>query len=313
MTARHGRLEARARVLADVRAFFDSRGYLEVETPCLVPSPGLDVHLAAFEVATSSKNRYLHTSPEYQMKRLLSERASRGEPSSRLYQVTRAYRRDEQGERHNPEFTILEFYRAPGAMADTMRDTEQLVAKVTGGEVRLGERRIATRPPFARMTVAEAFAAYADVYEEAMLELATNDEDTFYRLLVERVEPRLALRDDAVFLTHYPATQASLARKTEHNPALAERYELYVAGVELCNGFGELTCEGEQRARFEKDLEQRAALGLPLYPIDERFLEALARGLPPCSGNAIGLDRLAALANGSTAIADVLAFPHDDL
>jgi lysyl-tRNA synthetase class 2 len=198
-------------------------------------------------------------------------------------------------------------------MADTMRDTEQLVAKVTGGEVRLGDRRITARPPFARMTVAEAFREYAGVDEGAMLDLATNDEDTFFRLLVDRVEPGLARRDDAVFLTHYPATQASLARKTEEDPRFAERYELYVAGVELCNGFGELTCAVEQRARFEKDLEDRAALGLPLYPMDERFLEALAAGLPPCSGNAVGLDRLAAIAAGSTAIADVLAFTHDDL
>lgn len=313
MTALPKRLDVRARVVRDVRAFFASRGYDEVETPCLVPSPGLDVHLAAFEVVTRSPNRYLHTSPEYQMKRLLADARARGEASSRLFQVTRAYREGERGERHNPEFTILEFYRAPGTMADTMRDTEQLVAKVTAGHVALGDRALDTRPPFPRMTVAEAFRSFADVDEGTMLALAENDEDTFYRLLVDRVEPALARLDRPVFLTHYPAVQASLARTCPDDPRFAERYELYAAGVELCNGFGELTGATEQRARFEKDRADRHARGLPMYPIDERFLAALERGLPECSGNAIGLDRLAALAAGTTAIATVLAFADDEL
>lgn len=303
----------RARVSRDVRAFFDSRGYDEVETPCLVPSPGLDVHLSAFEVVTPSRNRYLHTSPEYQMKRLLAEAPGDRSTSGRIFQITRAYREGERGERHNPEFTILEFYRSPGTMADTMRDTEQLVAKVTGGAVRLGDRILATTPPFRRMTVAEAFATFADVPEEKMLDLADHDEDTFYRLLVDRVEPGLSGLDHAVFLTHYPATQASLARTVPGDSRFAERYELYVAGVELCNGFGELTEVDEQRARFLKDQAERRARGLPVYPIDERFLEALGSGLPECSGNAVGLDRLAALAAGTTRIADVLAFADDEL
>ncbi len=313
------RLDVRARVLADVRAFFGSRGFLEVETPCLVPSPGLDVHLAAFEVQTRSPNRYLITSPEYQMKRLLADGAGR------VFQVTRAFRDDERGERHNPEFTILEFYRAPGSMEDSMRDTEQLVAKVTAGEVRLREgspearsgrvpeRRIHTLPPFRRMTVCEAFAELAGVPEATTLALAANDEDAFFRLLVERVEPGLAALDHAVFLTHYPATQASLARTVPGAPHLAERYELYVAGVELCNGFGELTCAREQRVRLERDQAERASRGLPVYPLDARFLDALERGLPPCSGNAVGLDRLAALVAGTTRIGAVMAFTDDKL
>jgi len=313
VTALPKRLDVRARVVRDVRAFFGSRGFEEVDTPCLVPSPGLDVHLAAFEVVTRSPNRYLHTSPEYQMKRLLADAHARGQRSSRLFQVTRAYREGERGERHNPEFTILEFYRAPGTMDATMRDTEQLVAKVTGGTVHLGDRALDTRPPYPRMTVAEAFRAFANVDETEMLRLAEHDEDTFYRLLVDRIEPALADLATPVFLTHYPAVQASLARRAPHDPRVAERYELYAAGVELCNGFGELTGEAEQRARFEKDQAERRARGLPVYPIDERFLAALARGLPDCSGNAVGLDRLAALAAGTTAIGEVLAFTDDEL
>lgn len=301
------RLDVRARVLAEVRAFFDSRGYTEVETPCLVPSPGLDVHLSAFEVGTRSPNRYLITSPEYQMKRLLAD------GHGRIFQVTRAFRDDERGERHNPEFTILEFYRAPGTMADTLRDTEQLVAKVTGGRVELPGRSVCTRPPFRRMTVQEAFETFADVSPEETLRLAEEDEDRFYRVLVERVEPGLEGLDHAVFLTHYPATQASLARTVPGSPRLAERYELYVAGLELCNGFGELTAAAEQRERFLRDQDERRAKSLPVYPIDEKFLDALTRGLPDCSGNAIGLDRLAALVAGSTKIADVLAFADDEL
>jgi lysyl-tRNA synthetase class 2 len=311
--ARGKQLELRARVLGDVRAFFTSRGFVEVETPCLVPSPGLDVHLAAFEVKTRSPNRYLITSPEYQMKRLLAG-GERG--AGRIFQVTRAFRDDERGERHNPEFSLVEFYRAPGSMADTLRDTEQLVAKVTGGAVHLRgprARSIATRPPFPRLTVCEAFERYAGLSEARVLELAEHDEDTFFRVLVDQVEPALAELDHAVFLTHYPASQASLARRVPDAPHLAERYELYVAGVELCNGFGELTCEVEQRARLLADQAAREARGLPVYPLDERFLGALAAGLPPCSGNALGLDRLAALAAGTTRIGEVLAFTDDEL
>ncbi len=306
-------LELRARVLRDVRAFFASRGFVEVETPCLVPSPGLDVHLAAFEVKTRSPNRYLITSPEYQMKRLLAG-GERG--AGRIFQVTRAFRDDERGERHNPEFSLVEFYRAPGSMADTLRDTEQLVAKVTGGEVHLRaprERRISTRPPFPQLTVCDAFARYAGLPAARVLELAEHDEDTFFRVLVDQVEPALAELDHAVFLIHYPASQASLARRVPDAPHLAERFELYVAGVELCNGFGELTCETEQRARLLADQATRAARGLPVYPLDERFLGALAAGLPPCSGNALGLDRLAALTAGTTRIGEVLAFTDDEL
>lgn len=307
------RLEARARVVREVRAFFESRGYLEVETPLAIPCPGLDLHLDAFEVvpagdaSTAAAARFLSTSPEFQMKRLLVD------GHARIFQITRAFRAGELGERHNPEFSILEFYRANAGVDAIMRDTEQLVARATGGAVRLAARTVDTRPPFARMTVCEAYERFAGTPPEETLRLAEHDEDRFFFLLVDQVEPALAKLDHALFLTEYPATQASLARKKPGDPRVAERFELYVAGVEVCNGFGELTDAVEQRARFVRDQEERARRGKPVYPLDERFLEALARGMPDSGGNAIGLDRLVALATGSTAIRDVLAFADDEL
>jgi lysyl-tRNA synthetase class 2 len=289
-----------------VRAFFEGRDFVEVETPLLVPSPGLDVHLSAFEVKTGRETRYLSTSPEYQMKRLLAEGCSR------IFQITKAFRNDEQGERHNPEFTMLEWYRAPADVDAVMRDTEELVRSITEGSVRLETMTVDTTAPFRQMTVLQAYEAFAGVSAEETLAMAEHDEDRFYRLLVDQVEPRLEGLG-AVFLTEYPATQASLARRKPGDPRVAERFELYVAGVELCNGFGELTDPTEQRERLERDQRVRAARGLPVYPIDGQFLRALERGLPPCAGNALGLDRLVALACGTRRIEEVMAFPYDAL
>jgi lysyl-tRNA synthetase class 2 len=295
-------LEERATVVRAIRAFFEARGFLEVETPIVVPSPGLEVHLDAF----ATEGRYLSTSPEYQMKRLLAD------GYTKIYQLTRAFRRAEIGSRHNPEFSMLEWYRANAGVEDVMRDTEQLVARVTGGAVRLGDRTIDTRAPFARVTVCEAFARYAGASADETLAMAEHDEDRYFRLLVEKVEPALEKLDHAVLLTEYPASQASLARKKPSDPRVAERFEAYVAGVELCNGFGELTDAAEQRARCEHDREERKKRGLPVYPIDERFLEALSR-MPPSGGNALGVDRLVALCCGTTEIGRVMAFTADEL
>jgi len=298
----------RAAVCAEVRRFFDARGFVEVQTPVVVPSPGLDVHLDAFEVAGGDRGtpRWLSTSPEYQMKRLLAE------GWGRIYQIAPCFRRGEIGSRHNPEFTMLEWYRSGAAVVEAMADTEQLVAAVTGGIVWLGERVIDVRPPFERVSVCDAFARYARWSRQATLDAAATDEDRYFRALVDEVEPALARIDRAVFLVDYPATQASLARVRADDPAVAERFELYVAGVELCNGFGELVDPVEQRGRLLRDQATRRARGLPVYPIDERFLEALAR-VPPSAGNALGLDRLVALTCGTTDIADVIAFTADEV
>jgi lysyl-tRNA synthetase class 2 len=306
------RLAERASACAATRAFFDSRGFLEVQTPVLVPSPGLELHLDAFEVGSmrpgdpESRRRWLITSPEYQMKRLLAD------GWARIYQLAPCFRRGESGSLHNPEFTMLEWYRANAGVDDVMRDTEQLVAAVTGGGVRLAGRDVDVRPPFERVSVCDAFARFVGWSREQTLDAAAHDEVGYFRAMVDSVEPALARMDRAVFLVDYPASHASLARLKPGDPRVAERFELYVAGVELSNGFGELVDATEQRARLVRDQADRAARALPVYPIDERFLDALAR-VPPSAGNALGFDRLVALLCGESAIANVMAFTEDDL
>ncbi len=301
-------LHERARICGDVRRFFEAHGFLEVQTPIMVPSPGLDLHLDAFEVAGGDRGipRFLMTSPEYQMKRLLAE----GLP--RIYQIAPCFRRGERGERHNPEFTMLEWYRSNATIEDVIGDTEQLVAAITGGAVRLGERTIDLKPPLERLSVCDAFARFAGWSMEETLDAAARDEDRYFRAMVEKIEPALERCERGVLLLDYPASQASLARKKPSDERLAERFELHVAGVELCNGFGELVDPVEQRQRLLQDQETRRARGLPVYPIDEAFVSALAR-LPPSAGNALGLDRLVALATGRTTIGEVMAFTADEL
>jgi lysyl-tRNA synthetase class 2 len=186
------------------------------------------------------------------------------------------------------------------------------VARLTSGRVRLGQRDIDTRTPVERWTVCEAFDRFAGIGEDEALDLAANDEERYFQLMVESVEPGLAALDHSVFLVDYPASQASLARKRPGDPRVAERFELYVGGIELCNGFGELTDPVEQRARLERDRAERMARGLPVYPIDERFVEAL-KNMPPSGGNALGIDRLAALVCGGTEIRRVMAFTVEEL
>ncbi|MFO0548195.1 MAG: EF-P lysine aminoacylase EpmA [Polyangiaceae bacterium] len=304
------RLRLRAVLVREVRAHFDEAGFLEVDTPVLAPCPGLDLHLDAFEVVRGE--RYLLTSPEYQMKRLLVG----GVP--RCFQLAKSFRRGERGSRHNPEFTMLEWYRAFADLDEVIADTEALIVRAAAVGRTLAPStstlaRLELARPFERISVAAAFERYAHVGEARMLELAHGDEDTFFRVLVDEVEPALASARGPVVLERYPAPMASLARLCPDDPRYAERFELYADGVELCNGFGELTDPLEQRARFERDLAERARRGLPLYPIDERFIGALAEGMPPAAGNALGLDRLVMLAAGATSLEDVLAFPDGEL
>ncbi|HEX5659589.1 MAG TPA: EF-P lysine aminoacylase EpmA [Polyangiales bacterium] len=295
------RLFARARIASVVRDWFDERGFLEVETPLVVPSPGLDVHLDALSVQTRAGERFLITSPEYQMKRLLAGGLEH------IYQFAKCFRNDELGERHQPEFTMLEWYRAYSGVEAMMRDTEELVCEVAyalHGKpfLETAKGKVDVEPPWPRITVREAFARFAQV------DVKEIDDATFYQLLVDKVEPALA-ELGALFLTEYPARMASLARKKPDDDSVAERFEAYVSGVELCNGFGELTDPDEQRARLLADQEERTKLGKPVYPIDERFLTALVEGIPPSGGNALGFDRLLMLALGAHSIEDVIALP----
>ena len=300
-------LKQRALVMRAIRSYFDGEGFLEVETPLAVPSPGLDPHLDAMGVTWNGPLRFLITSPEYQMKRLLSGGLER------IYQLAKCFRNDEIGARHQPEFTMLEWYRAYSGVGEVMQDTEQLVAHVARSlhgkpSLFMGEREIDITPPWPRITLREAFTWFAGIAMEEVLP----DEDRFFRLLVETIEPALE-GVGAAFLCEYPASMASLARKKPGDESVAERFEAYVAGIELCNGFGELTDAAEQKARLEHDQAARVAAGKVVYPIDDRFVYALEEGMPPSGGNALGVDRLVMLAVGADHIEDVLAVPASRL
>jgi lysyl-tRNA synthetase class 2 len=236
----------------------------------------------------------------------------------RIFQLSHVFRRGETGARHNPEFTMLEWYRAFCGIDDVMRDTELLVAEIASSihpnRAVSGEHGpVAIAPPFPRIPVVEAFRRFAGISQDDVLAMAENDPETYFRMLVDKVEPALSLEPTPVFLVDFPISQASLARAKPSDPEVCERFELYVGGVELCNGFGELTDPGEQRRRLVADQAARMAAGKPVYPVDERFLAALGEGMPPSAGNALGVDRLIALCTGEREIARVMPFPAGHL
>ena len=321
---RRGLLAARARALAALREFFAARDFLEVETPLLVPSPGLEVHLTAVPAADG----WLITSPEYQMKRLLAGGLER------IYQVCRCFRAEEEGVHHQREFTMLEWYRAWAGLDEIVADTEQLVAHVATAVngrpmVRVGGRELSVAPPWQRLTVRDAMATFAGVVvrgDESAAELAaevraagielgsaTAWDDVFFTAFLERVEPALARLERPVLLLDWPAPLGALARRKPGDPAVCERFEAYLGGVELANAFGELTDPVEQRERFEHDLVARHERGRAVYPIDEKLMAALAEGLPPCAGIALGVDRLIMLVLGASSIGEVMAFTTAEL
>jgi lysyl-tRNA synthetase class 2 len=319
------RLAARDAIVRAIRAHFDREESLEVNTPSIATSPGLDVHLHAFEVVRpiAARNQpdesgrraslpplgipyaYLITSPEYHMKRLLVGGVRR------CHQFAKCFRVDEQGARHEPEFTMLEWYRAWDDMRAMFEDTLAIVrvaASVTRPDrLRVKGRDVRLDEGYDVMTVRDAFARWAPDVRDP-IGLARDDEDTYFAHLVDRVEPHLGV-DRPVFLTQFAARHASLARTNPNDPSVCDRFEMYVNGTELSNGFVELTDPHEQRARFERDQRERVESGLPVYPIDERFLAALEEGMPPAVGNALGFDRLVAMVTGRDAIADGIAFP----
>ena len=313
-------LRRRAALAAATRAFFAARGYTEVETPCAVPTPGEEVHLRALrtEAADAYGHRralWLHTSPEFAMKKLLAAGAGP------IVQLARVWRDGEGGPRHLLEFTMLEWYRPGLSFAGLMDETEALLQAVLPPMVR--SNGVETRlDRFERLTVADAFHRHAgaDVLGTAgnaaalaasagaTLRPGEGWEDLFFRLLLERVEPRLG-RPHPTFLTHWPAAQAALARRDPADGRVALRFELFVGGMELANAFEELTDADEQRNRFDADRARRHALyGGPDWPRDDDLLAAL-RHMPPASGIALGFDRLAMLAAGTDRIDDVQWLP----
>jgi lysyl-tRNA synthetase class 2 len=297
------RLGARAVALAEIRRVFAERGFLEVQTPFRVRAPGVDSNLDALR----AEGGFLITSPELHLKRLLVG----GLP--RIFELARVARADERGTLHEPEFTLLEWYRAFSGQHQIAEDTEVVVARVARAvrgrpELVLPDgRRLDVTPPFPRITVREAFRRHARVRDAASL--AKKDPDRYFELLVERVEPALARFDKPVFLCDYPVSEAALARPSPADPSVAERFELYAGGVELSNGYGELTDPVEQERRFRAEHARRKAARRRTYPVDRKFLAALAEGMPPSGGNALGVDRLVMLALGAKRIEDVIAFP----
>ncbi|MFT7621914.1 MAG: lysyl-tRNA synthetase class 2 [Myxococcota bacterium] len=278
-------LRRRHEVLRGIRSFLDDDGFLEVETPLITRGPAIEPHLDSIPVVVSGESRWLVTSPEYHLKRLLSSGIER------LYSLGKVFRNEERGRHHQPEFTMLEWYRVGEPVEALMRDVEHFVALASG-----------RARPWTRLTVAEALSRWAQ---------PADDPAEVVRLLVEFVEPALA-ELGCVFLTDYPIELASLARPNPADPSVSERFEAYVDGVELANGFGELTDAVEQRRRFEAELLERQRQGLPTPPLDERFLDALACGIPPVSGIALGIDRLLMIGLPAERIDDVVTLVYED-
>jgi lysyl-tRNA synthetase class 2 len=311
LAARLPHLRRRGLMLAATRAFFTARGYTEVETPYAVPAPGEEVHLPAFAV---TGGLYLHTSPEFAMKKLLAGGAGK------IFQLARVWRNEPPSPTHAPEFLLLEWYRPGATMAELMDEVEALLRTLLPPTITWGGAT-ANLTTFERLTVADAFFRFAGVDILATADnaqtLATaagtalrgeeSWEDLFFRLLLERIEPNIG-RTRPTFLTHWPAAQAALARRDPTDPRVAERFELYCCGLELANAFVELTDPKEQRARFSADRARRESLYGPGWPMDEDFLTALAH-MPPCAGIALGFDRLVMLATGAPRITDVQWLP----
>jgi elongation factor P--(R)-beta-lysine ligase len=323
LAARLPFLRRRAVLTADTRAFFTARGCTEVETLYAVPTPGEEVHLRAFATIReypdgATEPLWLHTSPEFAMKKLLVG------GTGPIFQLARVWRNGEASDLHAPEFTMLEWYRPGADLIGLMDETEAYLRAVLPPLVTCrGVRSDLSR--FERLTVADAFTRFAgaDVLgtagdapalaRSAGARLRDNDtwEDLFFRLLLERVEPNIG-HDHPTFLTHWPAEQAALARRDLKDPRVAERFELFLCGIELANAFVELTDPAEQRARFLADRARRHALNGPDWPMDEGFLAALGYGMPPSAGIALGFDRLAMMASGADRVTQVLWLPPRD-
>jgi lysyl-tRNA synthetase class 2 len=303
-------LRQRARMLKSARAFFEQRGVLEVETPALSAAAVSDPHIEslATQIAGLAGRRYLCPSPEYPMKRLLA--AGSGD----IYQICKVFRDAERGRWHNPEFTMIEWYRVGLDDTDLMSEVEALIAQLLAPVRAIG--------PAERLSYSEALRRHAgvdafDSTEDELLHAARRhgiqcdaelDRDARLDLLMGLVVgPRLG-RNNPCFVCDYPATQAALARVKPGLPRVAARFELYLDGLELANGFHELAQAEEQRARFTHDLALRAQRAQVQPPLDENFLAALTSGLPDCAGVALGFDRLVAIALGADKLADAMAF-----
>ena len=319
-------LEARAAILSEIRQFFDAKNFTEVETPILQICPVIDAHIRAFATdlrgvdGEIGRRLYLHTSPEFAMKKLLVA------GMERIYQICHVFRNAEDTARHSPEFTMIEWYRTGADYHAIMDDCEALLRAIAyrAGIKRYIYKQYGSDPfdDFERLTVRDAFIRYAgfDIADHlddvdglraavrnAGIRAADDDQwdDLFFRVMDAKIEPNLGMMRPT-FLMDYPAAMASLSRRKADDPRFAERFELYVCGIELANAFSELTDAAEQRARYHEEMKIKQRLYGETYPLDEEFIAALEHGMPDSGGIALGIDRLVMLATGAGKIEEIL-------
>jgi len=294
-------LNRRAEILHLIRGFFRDQGFLEVETPLRIPAPLPEAHIEVI----SSDDWVLQPSPELCMKRLIAV------GYEKIFQICKCFRKAERGQRHLPEMTMLEWYAAGQTYEDLMTCCENLVRLIARGLGRgdtLSYQGVAIdlSAPWPRLAVSDAFGRFAPISMKQALA-----EGHFDEIMGIEIEPNLG-KERPLFLIDYPAEKASLARLKPENPSVAERFELYIGGLELCNGFSELNDAAEQGRRFQAERKFTRDSGRPVYPLPEKFLEALTR-MPPCAGNALGIDRLVMLFCDAAAIDEVVAFTPEEL
>lgn len=287
------KLKVRDALMQSIRAFFHSEGFIEVETPIRMKTPCMELHIDA----EPSGDRWLRTSPELYHKKLLAQGAQK------IFEIGKCFRQGERGDRHHPEYTMLEWYRAGGDYNAMLDDLQRLLMAVWGRDSSPNCPRTPRRgvPTFKIFTVAEVYEKFA-----GWNPVEAFDADRFDFDMVEKIEPNLP-KDRPVILKDYPAECCALARLKPGNPKVAERWELYLGGIEIANAYSELTDPVEQRARFEKWGEQRKALGKTVYPIDEEFIQCLEK-VPLSGGCALGIDRLLMALTGTTTLDDILPF-----
>lgn len=327
------RMIARGRLIEGIRNFFKSEKFLEVDTPLMVRLPGMEPHLSPFKTklidqAGSQTDMYLITSPEYAMKKILVGGAEK------IFQICKSFRNKEtDSELHNPEFTLLEWYRAYASYLEIMEDTEKLVEYLAvgesgGAEINFKGSKVDVSVPWPRKRVKDLFKEYAgieftefedeDRFRAAVIKKGyeanenTLYEDLFYMVFLNEIEPKLGF-GRPVIVHEYPAQMAALSKRCADDSRYAERFEVYIAGVELCNGYTELNDPAEQSARLEAERGQRISAGADDYAVDQSFVGALEFGMPPSGGNALGVERLMMLITDTADIKEMMFFPLRDL
>ena len=294
-------LQLRARIVQATRQFFIGNDYLDVETPVRIPAPAPEAHIDA----VASGDWFLQTSPELCMKRLLAA----GFP--RIFQICKCFRQGERGRLHLPEMTLLEWYRADSNYVDMMNECEALIGWValqvsSENVISYQGSKIDLTTPWRRLSVAEAFEKFSPMSIDAALK-----NDRFDEIMVEAIEPNLG-QPQPIFLYDYPASRGALARLKPQDSRYAERFELYIGGLEICNAFSELNDPDEQKRRFDGEQERRRKAGRRVYPMPHKFLDAL-KDMPAAAGNSLGMDRLVMLFADTKKIDEVVAFTPEEL